>query len=41
MQDGMGNSTNKKVEKLFIHVSQIPMFNLEMLNKKKFNSLFK
>lgn len=28
MQDGMGNSKNKKVEKLFIHASQLPLFNI-------------
>ena len=41
MQDGMGNSSNKKVEKLFIHVSQIPLFNLDSIkNKNKINLKF-
>ena len=29
MQDGMGNSSNKKAEKLFIHASQLPLFDLK------------
>lgn len=28
LQDGMGNSTNKKTEKLFIHKSQLPIFKI-------------
>lgn len=32
MQDGMGSKkSNKKVEKLFVHISQLPYFNLNVL----------
>ena len=31
MQDGMGNNSNKKVEKLFIHASQLPLFDLKSI----------
>lgn len=41
MQDGMGsNKNNKKVEKLFVHVSQLPIFNLKKVWKKKNILLF-
>lgn len=35
MQDGMSKSNNKKTEKLFIHISQIPIFNFDNVWQKK------